>query len=328
MFHPDLHEHDPEKRKTYELLTQAINEARDCGDIELLELIAKDPQAFILKQGWASVSLDVSRGLMELRSLYEHLQARILEMIEPSPLALRRAKDAGRGAGERGLRGVSSCGGRRVGDRADRFRAAGGVGAGDRGIEGGGGENCGGGEGIGGGGAVLRTTRSETLLARSAARRHSHELAGEVLAHEPNPSRCFGLDAKSPSPLRSLPHRSALRSNRLGGVLSRDDLELFLQGLAKQCRAAGPLGARHRIHPGNQLVGNFQGNGCHAWKVLPNPQIGNTGVTRPIGGKCRFKRKSLPAGVPAREADFSNRLRGWVERAAGFHRRRRGRGRS
>ena len=82
MFHPDLHEHDPEKRKTYELLTQAINEARDRGDIELLELIAKDPQAFILKQGWASVSLDGERGLKELRSLYEHLQARILEMIE------------------------------------------------------------------------------------------------------------------------------------------------------------------------------------------------------------------------------------------------------
>jgi DNA polymerase-3 subunit epsilon len=82
MFHPDLHEHDPEKRRTYELLTQAINEARDRGDIELLERIAKDPQAFILKQGWASVSLDAERGLMELRSLYEHLQARILEMIE------------------------------------------------------------------------------------------------------------------------------------------------------------------------------------------------------------------------------------------------------
>jgi hypothetical protein len=82
MFHPDLHEQDPEKRKTYEMLTQAINEARDRGDIELLELIAKDPQAFILKQGWASVSLDGGRGLKELRSLYEHLQARILEMIE------------------------------------------------------------------------------------------------------------------------------------------------------------------------------------------------------------------------------------------------------
>jgi DNA polymerase III epsilon subunit-like protein len=82
MFHPDLHEHDPEKRKTYERLTQAINEARDRGDIELLELIAKDPQAFILKQGWASVSLNGDHGLKELRSLYEHLQARILEMIE------------------------------------------------------------------------------------------------------------------------------------------------------------------------------------------------------------------------------------------------------
>jgi hypothetical protein len=82
MFHPDLHEQDPEKRKTYELLTQAINGAKDRGDIELLELIAKDPQAFIRQQGWASVSLDPEHGLMELRALYEHLQARILEMIE------------------------------------------------------------------------------------------------------------------------------------------------------------------------------------------------------------------------------------------------------
>jgi len=82
MFHPDLHEHDPEKRKTYELLTQSINEARDRGDIELLERIAKDPLAFILKQGWASVSLDGERDLKELRALYEHLQARILEIIE------------------------------------------------------------------------------------------------------------------------------------------------------------------------------------------------------------------------------------------------------
>lgn len=82
MFHPDLHEQDLEKRKTYERLTQAINEARNQGDIELLERIAKDPQVFIRKQGWASVALDAERGLMELRALYEHLQARILEMIE------------------------------------------------------------------------------------------------------------------------------------------------------------------------------------------------------------------------------------------------------
>jgi len=82
MFHPDHHEQDPEKRKTYERLTQAINGARDRGDIELLETIAKDPQAFILKQGWASVSLDGSHTLAELRSLYEHLRVRILELIE------------------------------------------------------------------------------------------------------------------------------------------------------------------------------------------------------------------------------------------------------
>ncbi len=31
MFHPDLHGQDPEKRKTYELLTQAINGAKDRG---------------------------------------------------------------------------------------------------------------------------------------------------------------------------------------------------------------------------------------------------------------------------------------------------------
>lgn len=82
MLHPDLHENDPEKCKTYDRLTQAINEARDRGDIELRERIAKDPQAFILKQGWASVSLNCNHGLKELRALYEHLQAKILEMIE------------------------------------------------------------------------------------------------------------------------------------------------------------------------------------------------------------------------------------------------------
>jgi len=58
----------------------------------LLERSTKDPQAFILESGWASVSLDVSRGLRELRSLYEHLQARILEMIETLDEAEREAQ--------------------------------------------------------------------------------------------------------------------------------------------------------------------------------------------------------------------------------------------
>jgi DNA polymerase III epsilon subunit-like protein len=82
MFHPDQYEQDPEKRRTYELLTQAINDARDRGDIALLESIAKDPEGFIHRQGWASVTLDGGEGLRDLRSLYEHLQVRILELIE------------------------------------------------------------------------------------------------------------------------------------------------------------------------------------------------------------------------------------------------------
>jgi DNA polymerase-3 subunit epsilon len=82
MFHPDQYEQDPEKRRTYERLTQAINDARDRGDIELLESIAKDPEGFIKRQGWASVTFEGGEGLRDLRSLYEHLQARILELIE------------------------------------------------------------------------------------------------------------------------------------------------------------------------------------------------------------------------------------------------------
>ena len=35
-----------------------------------------------LKQGWAAVALDGSNTLEELRSLYEHLRTRILELIE------------------------------------------------------------------------------------------------------------------------------------------------------------------------------------------------------------------------------------------------------
>ena len=128
MFHPDLHEQDPEKRKTYERLTQAINEARDRGDIELLERIAKDPQAFIRQQGWASVSLDGDHTLMELRSLYEHLQARILELIEPSSLKLRRAENPRHPPRQPGLRSLPVRRERRRRDRHHRRRAAGGVG--------------------------------------------------------------------------------------------------------------------------------------------------------------------------------------------------------
>jgi len=80
IFHPDKYDNDQQNRQTYELLTQAINHARDCGDIDLLESIAKNPQAFILKQGWKPVSLGDSDQLMELQALYKHLQSQILEV--------------------------------------------------------------------------------------------------------------------------------------------------------------------------------------------------------------------------------------------------------
>jgi hypothetical protein len=44
-------------------------------NIELLERIARDPQGFILNQGWASVSLEGERGLKELEQEIEELKA-------------------------------------------------------------------------------------------------------------------------------------------------------------------------------------------------------------------------------------------------------------
>jgi hypothetical protein len=105
----------------------------------LLERIAKDPKASIRQQGWASVSLDPEHGLIELRSLYEHLQARILEMIE--------TLDELRASAEMEIfREVEQ-----DENVIDRIAAAqrGGVGEGDRGIAGGGRAGGGGSAGIG-----------------------------------------------------------------------------------------------------------------------------------------------------------------------------------
>ena len=55
---------------------------KDRGDIELLELIAKDPHAFILNQGWASVSLDPERGWWKRGHFTSTCKAKILELIE------------------------------------------------------------------------------------------------------------------------------------------------------------------------------------------------------------------------------------------------------
>jgi DNA polymerase-3 subunit epsilon len=82
LFHPDRVHDDPAKRETYLKLTQAINVAKDTGDLDKLREIANDPQAFIRKQGWATVELADEKEIKSLRRLLEMLQIKIAEVIE------------------------------------------------------------------------------------------------------------------------------------------------------------------------------------------------------------------------------------------------------
>jgi len=82
LFHPDRVYDDPRKRETYQKLTQAINYAKDNGDLDTLREIASDPDAFIGKQGWVHVELGVEKEIKSLRRLLEMLQIKIAEVIE------------------------------------------------------------------------------------------------------------------------------------------------------------------------------------------------------------------------------------------------------
>ena len=82
LFHPDRVHDDPAKRETHQKLTQAINHAKDTGDLDTLREIANDPNAFIYKQGWESVDLADEKEINALRRLLEMLQTKIVEVIE------------------------------------------------------------------------------------------------------------------------------------------------------------------------------------------------------------------------------------------------------
>ena len=86
LFHPDRIFDDPEKRETYKKLTQAINHAKDTGDLDTLREIAADPDSYIRKQGWASVELADEKEIKALRRLLEMLQIKIVEVIEATDL--------------------------------------------------------------------------------------------------------------------------------------------------------------------------------------------------------------------------------------------------
>src|SRR5439155_26449328 len=82
LFLPDRFFVDSAKRETYQKLTQAINHAKDSGDLDTLREIANDPEGYIRKQGWASVELATEKEIKSLRHLLEMLQIKTVEVIE------------------------------------------------------------------------------------------------------------------------------------------------------------------------------------------------------------------------------------------------------
>lgn len=80
LFHPDLVHDDPEKAETFHNLTQAINQAKAAGDLEILREIAADPEAFLRKKGWANVDLGGRGDLETLKARLEMLLKQIDEV--------------------------------------------------------------------------------------------------------------------------------------------------------------------------------------------------------------------------------------------------------
>ena len=82
IFHPDRYPKDAEKRKRYEQLTALINSAKTDGDLDALEEIAADPEAFARRQGLGELDLSDREESESLRRLWQALQAEIISTIE------------------------------------------------------------------------------------------------------------------------------------------------------------------------------------------------------------------------------------------------------
>lgn len=92
LYHPDRYAHDPERQAIHERLTQAINQARDQGDIARLREIANDPNGFLARQGLGGLDFADDADLIKLRQLYESLQVRLLVTLE-ALMQLRESSD-------------------------------------------------------------------------------------------------------------------------------------------------------------------------------------------------------------------------------------------
>lgn len=82
LYHPDLFQNDLAKQATYENLIQAINAARDKGDIEVMREIANDPDGFIAKNEWGKINISEGDAHEDLRKLYRAIELQIVERIE------------------------------------------------------------------------------------------------------------------------------------------------------------------------------------------------------------------------------------------------------
>ena len=81
-YHPDHYADEPEKRTRSNQLMQAINQAKDKGNVTALQEIADDPEGFVRRQGWGTLALDDDDDLNRLRHLYEGLQAQIISLLD------------------------------------------------------------------------------------------------------------------------------------------------------------------------------------------------------------------------------------------------------
>ena len=82
MFHPDRYAGEPEKQERYNKLMQAINQARDRGDVDVLHEVANDPEGYCERRGWGSLDIDDDDDPDRLAKLYEGLQAQIVTLLD------------------------------------------------------------------------------------------------------------------------------------------------------------------------------------------------------------------------------------------------------
>lgn len=82
VFHTDHLQGDPEKHEAYARLMTEINRARDDGDLERLREIARDPDGVLARLGVETEAAEAIASIEQLRRLHEHIQVRILEVID------------------------------------------------------------------------------------------------------------------------------------------------------------------------------------------------------------------------------------------------------